>query len=88
MSGGEPISNFDEKSGFIAIKTSWGRWWQTVYEIHIEIELPPNTRGKNCAVKITPTSIECIVNGTVLLKVIIYLLIFLKSKSTYTATTI
>jgi hypothetical protein len=67
--GGEPVSTFDEKGGYISIKTSWGRWWQTVYEIHIEVDLPPNTRGKNCSVNIRPSSIECIVSGDTFFKV-------------------
>ncbi|XP_047003605.1 nudC domain-containing protein 2-like [Schistocerca americana] len=55
----EQLSHFDEKSGAVVCATPWGRWWQTVAEIHIEVNLPPNTRARDVAVKVTNNYIEC-----------------------------
>ena len=38
-------SNFDEKSGVIYCKTSWGNWYQTVNEVVLEIICEPGTKG-------------------------------------------
>lgn len=53
------LSHFDEKSGIVAAKTPWGRWWQTVSEVFIEVDIPPGTPGKECKVTITPNHIAC-----------------------------
>ncbi|KAF4532866.1 hypothetical protein B566_EDAN001469 [Ephemera danica] len=65
---GQDLSHFDEKSGVIQAKTCWGRWWQTVHEICIEIDLPPNTRAKNCSITIKPSYIECVIQGNTVIK--------------------
>ncbi|GFV64539.1 nudC domain-containing protein 2 [Trichonephila clavipes] len=54
-----PLSHFDERSGIVAAKTPWGRWWQTVSEVYIEVDVPPGTPGKDCKVTITPNRIVC-----------------------------
>lgn len=63
------LSHFDEKSGIIPCLTSWGSWWQTVHEVHIEINLPKNTRSRDVKVKINPNLIECIVREEPVIKV-------------------
>ncbi|PSN42495.1 hypothetical protein C0J52_09796 [Blattella germanica] len=64
----DSLSHFDEKSGVVSFCTDWGRWWQTVHEVHIEVNLPENTRGKEVSVKVTPNEIDCIVRKNVLFK--------------------
>ena len=61
--------DFDEKSGIVACETSWGRWWQTVAEVHIDVKLPEGTRAKSIKVDTTPSTIACSVQGTTTFKV-------------------
>jgi len=63
------VSHFDEKSGIIPCNTEWGRWWQTVDELHIEITLPVNTKSKDVKVNVTNSSITCQIFGKTLLSV-------------------
>jgi hypothetical protein len=65
---GSDVSFFDEKSGVVAVKTEFGRWWQTVFEVHIEVQLPPDTRGKQCKVELTPSEIHVAVKGETIIK--------------------
>ncbi|KAL4097971.1 hypothetical protein QTP88_022650 [Uroleucon formosanum] len=60
------VSHFDEKSGIIPCNTEWGRWWQTVDELHIEITLPVNTKSKDVKVNVTNSSITCQIFGKTL----------------------
>ncbi|XP_034246953.1 nudC domain-containing protein 2-like [Thrips palmi] len=64
----DQLSHFDEKSGTVRSATPWGSWWQTVHEVHIEVNLPANTRSKNIQVNIQPKSIEVKVLGEVVIK--------------------
>jgi len=41
---------YDQKGGFVSCETPWGRWWQNVSEVHIEVNLPQGTRGNQCKV--------------------------------------
>lgn len=60
------LSHFDEKSGVVSFGTEWGRWWQNVHEVHIEVNIPKNTKAKEVSVKVCPSEINCIVcNKTV-----------------------
>lgn len=70
----EELSHFDEKSGVIPCSTPWGKWWQTVAEVHIEVNLPQQTRAKNVKVVGKPNFIECVVHGNTIFKVNISLL--------------
>ncbi|XP_054720238.1 nudC domain-containing protein 2-like [Uloborus diversus] len=62
------LSHFDERSGIVAADTPWGRWWQTVNEVFIEINVPPETPGKLCKISIRPNCIECNVRNEEILK--------------------
>ncbi|XP_054285380.1 nudC domain-containing protein 2-like [Macrosteles quadrilineatus] len=62
------LSHFDEKSGVVSFKTSWGTWWQTVDEVYISVDLPSNTKAKNVKVTIKTNNVECIVYDKVLFK--------------------
>jgi len=44
--------NFDEKSGLVFSETPWGRWAQTIEDIHILIKVQRGT---------SPKSIKCII---------------------------
>jgi len=56
-------SHFDEKSGVVACKTSWGKWYQTVDEVVLEIDCEQGTRGKEIGIKIQSTNLSCTVKG-------------------------
>ncbi|XP_015375883.1 PREDICTED: nudC domain-containing protein 2-like [Diuraphis noxia] len=60
------VSHFDEKSGIVPCNTEWGRWWQTVDELHIEITLSLNTKSKDVKVNVTNSSITCQILGKTL----------------------
>ncbi|XP_055933021.1 nudC domain-containing protein 2-like [Argiope bruennichi] len=61
-----PLSHFDERSGIVDVKSPWGRWWQTVAEVFVEVNIPPGTPGKDCKVIIQPKHIECRVKDKVI----------------------
>lgn len=63
------LSHFDEKSGVITFKTSWGCWWQTVFEVHIIVNLPENTKSSNVKLIINANDMECEVHDSILFKV-------------------
>lgn len=63
------VSHFDEKSGIVPCNTEWGRWWQTVDELHIEVKLSANTKSKDVKVDITNSSITCQILGKTLFSV-------------------
>lgn len=57
-------SHFDEKSGIVAHNVQdWGRWYQTVAEVVVEIDLQPGTRGKDVNIVLKPNHISCTVLG-------------------------
>uniref|UniRef100_A0A023FEN7 Putative nuclear distribution protein nudc n=1 Tax=Amblyomma cajennense TaxID=34607 RepID=A0A023FEN7_AMBCJ len=57
------LSHFDERSGAVSCLTPWGRWWQTVGEVFVEVEVPKGTRGKDVRIQITPKHMSCTVHG-------------------------
>ena len=63
------LSHFDEKGGVVAKEETWGRWWQTAEEIHIEVELPGGTKSKELKVTIKSKEIELVVREQEVLKV-------------------
>jgi len=63
------VNHFDEKSGIIACNTEWGRWWQTVYDLYIEVVLPVNTKSKDVKIDGTNSSITCQILGKTLFSV-------------------
>lgn len=65
----DQLSHFDEKSGIVRCSTPWGCWWQTVQEVHIEVNLPPNTKSKEITAIIKPKNIEVTVKKETVLKV-------------------
>ena len=65
------MANFDEKSGIVPSVTPWGKWWQTLEEVHVEISVPENTKSKELLVKITTKSITVVLNVQEILSVCI-----------------
>ncbi|KAL0274315.1 UNVERIFIED_CONTAM: hypothetical protein PYX00_006768 [Menopon gallinae] len=57
------LSFFDEKRGTVKAKTDWGYWWQTVQEVHVQVNLPEGTKSKEIKVDIKPNYIKCDVKG-------------------------
>ncbi|KAG8224817.1 hypothetical protein J437_LFUL002263 [Ladona fulva] len=62
------LLHFDERSGIVTCATPWGRWWQTVQEVNIEVNIPSGTRGREIKVKLLANEIECMVKGEVVFK--------------------
>ncbi|KAK7066807.1 NudC domain-containing protein 2 [Halocaridina rubra] len=54
-------TNFDERSGIVPCAAPWGKWWQTIAEVHIEVSVPVGTRAKSIQVTVKPTSIRVVV---------------------------
>jgi len=63
------MSHFDETSGVVACSTPWGRWWQTMEEVYVEVELPAGTGPKLVKCSITNKALSVTVKDQVVLKV-------------------
>lgn len=63
------MSHFDERSGIVAVDTPWGKWWQTISEVYIEIKVKEGTRGKDVKINFTPSKLLVIVNGETIINV-------------------
>lgn len=57
------MANFDEKSGIIPCTTPWGKWWQTIEEVFIEVSVADGTKTKEISIDINPKSIKVVVKG-------------------------
>ncbi|XP_013388853.1 nudC domain-containing protein 2 [Lingula anatina] len=57
------MAHFDESSGIVPMKTPWGRWWQTIDEIYVEIVVPDGTNSKDIKCDIKPKKIKVSVKG-------------------------
>ena len=62
-------SHFEEKSGIVNCETEWGRWYQTVAEVVVEVDLEPGTKGKEVKVDMAPSKLRCEVRGKVIFEV-------------------
>lgn len=63
------VDNFDEKSGLVTSKTSWGKWGQTIEDINIFIDVPEGTTAKFIRCKINPKNISFVVKENILFQV-------------------
>lgn len=65
------MTNFDEKSGIVPCETEFGRWWQTLEEVFIEIVLKdgPLSSSKDVRCEITNSEIKCSVKDKPVLQV-------------------
>ena len=65
-------NHFEERSGVILCRTSWGSWYQTMEEVFIEVNVPHGTSGKEVSCILGSKHIELHVKGQEIFKVGIY----------------
>ena len=70
------MSYFDETSGIVACETEFGRWWQTVDEVVIQVDLPEATRAKEISCTVLPSRMKVSVKQKTILEVTIFFLYF------------
>ena len=70
------MSHFDETSGEVSCPTEWGKWWQTMEEVYVEVNLPQGTTGKQVKCIIKPKTLSVAVNNETLLQVNVTFFIF------------
>lgn len=63
------MSDFDDRSGIVACETPWGRWWQTIDDVTVEVQVATGTRAKDVRCTIRPSSITLSVAGTTVFEV-------------------
>ena len=74
--------HFDEKSGVVPSKTSWGNWAQTIDEVFIEVNVPKGTKGREISCDIKPKGIKFCLKGQEFFKVTQSVISFSPSSST------
>ncbi|XP_033632142.1 nudC domain-containing protein 2-like isoform X1 [Asterias rubens] len=62
------MAHFDEKSGVVPCLTPWGKWYQTMEEIFIEVNAPEGTTSKMVKVIFGSKQLACTVRGEELIK--------------------
>ena len=62
------MANFDETSGHVPCATPWGRWWQTMDEVYVEVDSEGLT-GKQVKCTIKPRHLFVAVKGETLIDV-------------------
>jgi len=64
------MSDFDDRSGIVACTTQWGRWWQTIDDVTVEVNVGPEAcKAKEIHCSITPHSLSLSVRGRTVFKV-------------------
>jgi len=63
------MSDFDDRSGIVACVTPWGRWWQTIDDVTVEVSVPDGCGAKEIQCSITPHSLSLAVRGRAVFKV-------------------
>ena len=63
------MAHFDESSGVVSCKTNWGRWWQTMEDVCIEVDLEEGTTSKLVQCQIKPKCIKVVVKGQIIIEV-------------------
>lgn len=58
------MSDFDDRSGIVACETPWGRWWQTIDDVTVEVQVATGTRAKDVRCTIRPSFIALSIAGT------------------------
>jgi len=56
----------------VSCPTDWGRWYQTVEDVTIEVLLEQGTRGKEITVNISPGNIFCAARGKVIFQGVLF----------------
>lgn len=60
---------FEERSGVVPCGTPWGRWYQTLEEVFVEVRVPPGTRAKDVRCSLQSRHIALSVGGQEVLQV-------------------
>jgi len=64
------MSDFDDRSGIVACTTPWGRWWQTIDDVTVEVNIHEGCKAKEIKCFITPNSLSLAVSGNTVFKVL------------------
>ncbi|KAH0629673.1 hypothetical protein JD844_011919 [Phrynosoma platyrhinos] len=59
---------FEERSGLVPCGTPWGRWYQTLEEVFVEVDVPQGTRAKEVACSLKSRHLSLAVAGKDVLK--------------------
>uniref|UniRef100_A0A493TR80 NudC domain-containing protein 2 n=1 Tax=Anas platyrhynchos platyrhynchos TaxID=8840 RepID=A0A493TR80_ANAPP len=59
---------FEERSGVVPCRTPWGRWYQTLEEVFVEVHVPPGTRAKDVSCSLQSRHLALAVGGRQLLQ--------------------
>ncbi|NWI68768.1 NUDC2 protein, partial [Todus mexicanus] len=54
---------FEERSGVVPCGTRWGRWYQTLEEVFIEVQVPPGTLARDVRCSLQSRHIALAVRG-------------------------
>uniref|UniRef100_UPI00398F583F nudC domain-containing protein 2 n=1 Tax=Pristiophorus japonicus TaxID=55135 RepID=UPI00398F583F len=60
--------HFDERSGIVPCKTPWGKWYQTMEEVYIDVNVPLGTSAKEIKCNLGSKDIALSVKGKDILK--------------------
>jgi len=63
------MSDFDERSGIIACLTPWGRWWQTIEDVTVEVGVKEGTRAKDVRCDIKTNHLSLTIGSLVVIQV-------------------
>ena len=63
------MAHFDDTSGVVSRGTNWGRWWQTMDDVCMELDLEEGTPAKLVHCEIKPKHIKVVVKGQCLVEV-------------------
>ena len=61
--------DFDDRSGIISCNTPWGRWWQTLEDVTVEVHLSEAHRAKDIQCLIKSRQLKVSVLGNVIIEV-------------------
>ncbi|XP_016850529.1 nudC domain-containing protein 2 isoform X2 [Anolis carolinensis] len=59
---------FEERSGLVPCATPWGRWYQTMEEVFVEVDVPQGTRAKEVQCSLQSRCLSLSVAGKEVLK--------------------
>jgi hypothetical protein len=63
------MADFDDRSGAVFATADWGRWWQTMEEVFIEIDCPPGTSAKDIKCDIAAKRLKVVLKSQTVLEV-------------------
>ena len=63
------MTDFDERSGIVPCQTPWGKWWQTIDDVFMEIPVPDGTKSKEIKVEFKPKYLKVVISGAILIDV-------------------